>query len=176
MARPPIGSPPLARRAPRVRTTLRTLRRLTSARAESTVALLARWRDRTAHLRSRGEHFERRTLADNIRGSPPLARRAPFATCPYSGALPSLCRSFSSTDPDSLPLRSECKGAPRISVLPWGIWGPVSVGALFLATAPGTRHPAPRRRRPVGSRRHRAGPVRPERCHPTGGQLVQVLI
>lgn len=62
-----------------------------------------------------------------------------FATSPYSDALPSLCRSFSSTAPDSLPSRSECKGAPLLSVLPFGYLGAgISGGAI---STHGTRCP-----------------------------------
>ncbi len=73
------GSPPLARRGH-----VRGLRaaghgRLTSARAERTTMPRIRARQRTAHLRSRGEDAARTAARARLDGSPTLARRAPPA-------------------------------------------------------------------------------------------------
>ncbi len=75
------GSPPLARRAPRLADEDLPVPRLTSARAESTVepTMASGWR--TAHLRSRGEHSVPKTFATSTIGSPPLARRAHLDVC-----------------------------------------------------------------------------------------------
>ncbi|RLV64292.1 hypothetical protein STAN_7112 [Streptomyces sp. CBMAI 2042] len=70
------GSPPLARRARASKPWSPSIRRLTSARAEST--WLGSWLSVTssAHLRSRGEHAGRTACRSPAAGSPPLARRA----------------------------------------------------------------------------------------------------
>ncbi len=72
-----LGSPPLARRGPRLAPGARAQPRLTSARAERTTARSIEADALAAHLRSRGEDPFRSPVQHVGRGSPPLARRGP---------------------------------------------------------------------------------------------------
>ncbi len=92
------GSPPLARRAPLNRTGPISLRRFTSARAESTRSTCGPGPAAAVHLRSRGEHDSLDGTKAIGSGSPPLARRAQD---PPQSAAPG--RRFTSARAESTP-------------------------------------------------------------------------
>ena len=72
-----LGSPPLARGAPRRRPRRRGRRGITPARAGSTRWVAPLRCSSGDHPRSRGEHLDVARARAAIRGSPPLARGAP---------------------------------------------------------------------------------------------------
>ena len=82
------GSPPLARRPRGQQPDQVTQRRFTSARAETTRSSATPPGATSVHLRSRGDHHCAAYSAGCAYGSPPLARRPPFATCGVRSALP----------------------------------------------------------------------------------------
>ncbi len=84
------GSPPLARRGHDGRVPPGLEVRLTSARAERTLAGVEDDQGQAAHLRSRGEDRIPIDTSPDSDGSPPLARRGHFLTCNVRDSLPVL--------------------------------------------------------------------------------------
>ncbi len=82
------GSPPPARRGRPRRPGQGQPRRFTSACAERSSTAWARCRQTAVHLRLRGEVYSSRPTPVPRWGSPPPARRGPFATCGVRSALP----------------------------------------------------------------------------------------
>ncbi len=105
------GSPPLPRRARGAPAGVAAPRRLTSARAESTVRSCRARCPCSAHLRSRGEYKFGAGKAGVCAGSPPLARRAPPApTRPV--VPPAYLRSRGKALPTGLGRRPKHRVAP----------------------------------------------------------------